>query len=315
MNDVWKFLLERLAAGRAAALLQVVDHDGSSPGKTGFRMAVAENSRAGTIGGGQVENELVGRAWQRLKESGRVVERMVRHHNETAESDRSGMVCSGSQTVVLLTLGPADIPALTRAHAAVDGNGRARLRIHPGGLEVEPGEGVWEPRYSGSEAGWDYQETLGPVDTLYIFGGGHVGLALSRVMAPFGFHLVVFDDRLDLDTLAANSWAHEKRVLPFEAAADAVVGGEHEWAVIMTFGHQADERVLRRLVNKPLRYLGLLGSPAKVAQLFTHLRDEGIDAEALARVHAPIGLSIGSRTPDEIAISIVAEIIRVRNRL
>ncbi len=93
-----------------------------------------------------------------------------------------------------------------------------------------------------------------------------------------------------------------------------VTEGERSWVVVMTYGHANDAAVLRRLLPLELRYLGLLGSTAKVGQMFAGFRADGINQELLDRVSAPIGVSIGSHTPEEIAISIAAEIIEIRNR-
>jgi xanthine dehydrogenase accessory factor len=154
---------------------------------------------------------------------------------------------------------------------------------------------------------------MGLEDTLYIIGGGHVSLAFSRIMATLPFRLVVLDNREDLPTMAANRYAHEQHVVDFDHIGDHVAGGDHSWVVIMTFGHVHDRKVLERLLGKDLAYLGLMGSEAKVRQMYAAMEADSIDAKDLERVQAPVGVSIGSHTPEEIAISIAAEIIAVRN--
>jgi xanthine dehydrogenase accessory factor len=161
--------------------------------------------------------------------------------------------------------------------------------------------------------GWRFTEHVPAPDTIYIIGGGHVGLALARVMATLDFRIVVFDERPDVDTLVNNRSAHEKRVLPFAQAGKAVPAGPRSYAVIMTPGHRSDAAALRQLVRKRLAYLGVLGSPRKARQLLDQLRAEGCPPECLARVRTPVGLPIASHTAAEIAISIAAEIIQVRN--
>ena len=133
-------------------------------------------------------------------------------------------------------------------------------------------------------------------------------------MAELNFHIVVLDDRPRLATMAANTYAQEKQVVSYRSIGKHVSEGLQSFVVIMTFGHQADERVLAQLARKKLRYLGLMGSPAKIAQIFANLKKKGISAASLKKVHAPIGLPISSHTPEEIAISIAAEIIQVKNR-
>ena len=140
-----------------------------------------------------------------------------------------------------------------------------------------------------------------------------MALALSRVMATLPFRIVVLDNRSDLPTMADNVFAHETHVVDYGRIADHIAEGERSWVVIMTFGHTHDSIVLESLAGKPLRYLGLMGSTAKVERLFAIMRDGGVPEAHLARISAPVGVSIGSHTPEEIAISIAAEIIKLRN--
>ena len=134
-------------------------------------------------------------------------------------------------------------------------------------------------------------------------------------MATLPFRVVVLDDRPELPTLMANSFAQETRVIDYNEVTRHVPDGERSWVVIMTYGHENDALVLRQLLGRRFRYLGLLGSRAKVARMFAVFRDEGVPAQDLERVSAPIGVPIGSHTPEEIAISIAAEIVQVRNKL
>lgn len=144
---------------------------------------------------------------------------------------------------------------------------------------------------------------------LVILGGGHVGRALSHVADFVGFRVVVLDSRdlpreLFLETVEVVKRKYDD--LPPEYF------DEDTCVVIATPKHSADEIVLRQLVNRPLAYLGMIGSKRKVALVFQHLRDEGVGEDSLSRVHAPVGLNIGAQTPEEIAISIMAEIIQTR---
>ena len=159
-----------------------------------------------------------------------------------------------------------------------------------------------------------YQEEAGQRPTLTIIGGGHVGLALSRVMADLDFHIVVLDDRAAVATMTANTHAQEKQLVRYTSVGRHVREGLHSYVVIMTSGHQDDERVLRQLAGRKLRYLGLMGSPAKIRQIFSSLGKKGVSAASLKKVHAPVGLPIHSHTPEEIAISIAAEIIQTKNQ-
>jgi len=155
-------------------------------------------------------------------------------------------------------------------------------------------------------------DPLVPSPHLYIIGAGHVGWHLARAAADADFHVHVVDDR--------EKFANADR---FPQACEIVVEPIAEWferteltpgsyVVIVTRGHQGDLDALRALAPKDLRYLGLIGSRAKITRIQDALLTEGIPAEHLRRVHAPIGLDIGAVTPAEIAISILAQLIAVR---
>jgi xanthine dehydrogenase accessory factor len=158
-----------------------------------------------------------------------------------------------------------------------------------------------------------YIEPVEPSPHLYVIGAGHISLSLARFAAEAGFRLHVIDDR--------EKYANAER---FPGADEIVVDSIPAWlertplrpgayAVIVTRGHRHDLEALRVLCTRDLRYLGMIGSRAKVKKVVDTLLAEGAPAGALAHVHAPIGLDIGAVTPAEIAISILAELIAVRN--
>ena len=160
---------------------------------------------------------------------------------------------------------------------------------------------------------WCYREQLGFRDHVTIVGGGHVSLALSRVLAALEFAVTVLDDRSDLPTLAANDAAQHRHVIDYDALAAAVPPGPHRYVVVMTVGYRTDALALRQLLGRPYRYLGVMGSAAKVAELRSGLLADGFSGEIVAGLRGPIGLPIASQTPEEIAISIAAELIQVRH--
>ena len=167
--------------------------------------------------------------------------------------------------------------------------------------------------FEASDDRWSFTEPIGLLDTLTIVGGGHVALALSRLMSTLPFRIVVLDNRDELETMAENGFAHEKRVIDYDRVAEYVPVGDRSWVVVMTFGHQHDRKVVENLLNHDVRYLGLMGSASKVKRLFADMEAKGANPEALSRVRAPIGMAIGSHTPEEIAISVAGEIIGIRN--
>jgi xanthine dehydrogenase accessory factor len=158
-----------------------------------------------------------------------------------------------------------------------------------------------------------YIEPIEPSPELYIVGAGHVGFHLGKIAHEVGFRVHVVDDR--------EKFANADR---FPTAVEIVVDDipawiaranlpPHAYAVIVTRGHTNDLEALRALAPHELRYLGLIGSRAKVARIYEALVDDQMSPEALARVHAPIGLDIGAVTPQEIAVSILAELIAVKH--
>jgi xanthine dehydrogenase accessory factor len=319
MNKIqfWEFVHECLQADEPVMLLLVVESGGSSPGKAGFKMAVTAAGRIrGTIGGGVMEKDLTDQAG-RLLAGGTGRPRLLKLlHHEGGAGRRSGMICSGWQRVALLPLAGGDSGAVDSLIFALKRNRPGRLRFSPSGMEFQPRKktSAFYAFTARSDEDWLYQEEAGLRPTVTIVGGGHVGLALSRVMADLNFHVVVLDDRAQLETMAANAYAQEKQVVNYRNVGKHVQEGSQSYALIMTFGHQADERVLRQLAGKKLRYLGLMGSPAKIRQIFSNLRKKGVSLNNLKKVHAPVGLPIHSHTAEEIAISIAAEIIQVKNQ-
>ena len=155
-------------------------------------------------------------------------------------------------------------------------------------------------------------EPVAPPPDLYVVGAGHVGLHVSRLAASVGFRLHVIDDRAAFANTDRFPDAAEVVVddIPAWLAQAALPRGSH--VVVVTRGHRHDLDAIRALAGRDLAYLGLIGSRAKVARLFETLAEEGVPPEALRRIHAPIGLDIGAVTPEEIAVSIVAELIAVR---
>jgi len=317
---VWALAAASLRAGTPVALLCVVRSAGSSPGRQGFKMAVTADATAGSIGGGIMEHKWVELARQRLQAGDAAPLLRPQVHRREAPADRSGMMCSGEQEVLLWPLSAGSLAQVTGIESALRTNAQGTLllsAVH--GLRVETGktEGPAEGRAAAfydfqPGTAWQYREQLGFRDRVTIVGGGHVSLALSRILATLDFELTVFDDRADLPTLAANEHAHHCHVIGYDDVAANIPGGPHRYVVVMTVGYRTDAAVLRQLLDRPYRYLGVMGSAAKVAELRRGLREDGFSPEEIGRLRGPIGLPIHSQTPEEIAISIAAELIRVR---
>ena len=326
-------------------LLQVVESIGSSPGRVGFRMAVVLDEKGernekevlfGSIGGGIMEQKLVALAVTRLR-AGRgeaFFKRQV--HRKDAAHDQSGMICSGEQTVFFYTFKATDLAVVEQIAACWTqnkqekghsiGNTEGVLFLSESGIEYfssvsevsdlttfKEVSNLLQNRISHWEQGI-YVEKLNVKNHLYIVGGGHCALALSRQMRLLSdFRIHLFDDRIDLNTFLDNEVAHEKTVVDYTKMADIIPEGSTTYVVLMTVGYRSDEQILRSLFSKKLKYLGMLGSRSKVETMMENLKNDGFDVDFLAKIHAPIGLDIKSQTPEEIAVSIAAEIIKVKN--
>jgi xanthine dehydrogenase accessory factor len=156
-------------------------------------------------------------------------------------------------------------------------------------------------------------EPLAASPHLYIAGGGHVSLQLARAAAEVGFRIHVVDDREKYANAERFPEADEIAVDSIPEWLERVQFAQPAYVAIVTRGHQHDLAALRAVATRDLRYVGLIGSRAKVTRIYDALREEGLPAEALRRVHAPIGLDLGAVTPAEIAVSIVAELVAIRH--
>jgi xanthine dehydrogenase accessory factor len=148
---------------------------------------------------------------------------------------------------------------------------------------------------------------------VYVFGAGHVGHALARMAHDAGFRVHVIDDREKFADAARFPDGIDVHVNEIPAWIETQALPPTSYVVIVTRGHRHDLDALRALAPRNLRYLGLIGSRAKVKRIYDALLEQGMSPEMLRRVHAPIGLDIGAVTPQEIAVSILAELIAVKH--
>jgi len=160
-----------------------------------------------------------------------------------------------------------------------------------------------------------FVEPILPPADLYIFGAGHVAASLYKIARIAGFDVTVVDDREAYATRERFPEAQQVIAEDFDKAAAKLAPSESSYIVIVTRGHRDDMRMLRWAVQTPARYVGMIGSKRKTITIFKELQQEGLAAHLFDRVHAPIGLDIGAITPEEIAVSITAELIAKRRRV
>lgn len=312
--DVWGFIDAKLAANINVMLLYVLDSEGSSPGRKGFKMAVtADGDLCGTIGGGIMEFKLVEKARSLLHSGARDIHFTEQFHDKTHDKNQSGMICSGSQINVLIPLNPSDSKAtITKIIEAQKQNENKTIQLSPAGIKITD-ETVKGFNYK-TKKDWNYTESLNQKPVLHIIGGGHVGLALSELMHFLGFYIKLYDDRTELNTIEQNFFAHEKHFIDYKTIGNNITIDANDFVVIMTIGYRTDKIVLQQLLNKDFLYLGLLGSEKKNEKLLSELKAEGVSNDKLDKVFAPVGLNIFSKTTKEIAVSIAAQIILIKNK-
>lgn len=295
-------LQELLQQHQRLILMVVVANEGSSPGRKGFKMLVSNNGMYGTIGGGIMEHKLVEFARTLLDKP--AFEPFIKHqiHDKSAAKDQSGMICSGRQSVAFYDIDSSLPPKFSQLTDQKDFS----VAYSSHGLNAE--------HTSAANSEWYFKESNTVVPKVYIIGGGHVGLALSEVLSRLDFKIHILDHRENLNTMEANDFADTKQVVDFETIDQYIPEGEDIYVVIMSFGYRTDDIIIRRLIDKDFRYIGMLGSTEKIATLFRNLEADGYEKDRIAKIFAPIGIDIKSETAAEIAISVAAQLIQVRNK-
>jgi len=350
MKEILESIIELIRRGEQAAVSSIVSASGSLPMSRRSKMlTMPDGSQQGTVGGGCLEADVhaMGRkviatgeaAWGRftLTESQAGAEGL--NCGGTVEiltepvGGLSGIAHAEIYRRTLAALRANEETVLATAVAAAPGTrivgkglvGWKGLRIGWGRLggdenltrfAVEEGLAILgQDRavvVSASSGERIFLETVSAPPTLYLFGGGHVSLAVARVARTAGFRVVVIDDRPAFANRERFPEADETHVLPMETAMSHLPVDRNTFIVAVTRGHQHDEPVIEQAIFTPACYIGMIGSRRKVAILWERLKAKGATQEQLDRVHAPIGLSIGADTPGEIAVSIVAQLIAVR---
>jgi len=340
MKEIIDEVVDLLETAQDFALVKLGTERGSTPRAAGAEMLVRRDGTiAGTIGGGLLELTMMKAAAEVLEARRSRVTSLELSGTDLTSEER--MVCGGSAEV-LITYVPAGDPALLEVCSAFRAASAAQRRawlftLVPAGSggtvdycllgeddslvgarPCEPKElrtAVGKIAVHGSTRLDDGREVLvEPLEipaTAVICGAGHVGQALAPVALGAGFRVVVVDDRKE--------FASDERfpgcsvvLSSFDGSLARVGVGEHSYVVIVTRGHVHDLDVLMQALRTPARYVGLMASRAKRARIDVALRDAGFNDRDIARVHSPIGLSIGAETPAELAISIVAEMIQMR---
>lgn len=299
--DFYTKLKQVLATEKQGVLMVVIANEGSSPGRKGFKMLVTENQMHGTIGGGIMEHKLVEYARSLLEKP--TFFPFIKHqiHDKSAPTDQSGMICSGRQTIAFYYLTGESL-------ALID------LILNSDNKQIYYSEKGIQLNVSAASNEWEFIEPISLPNQVYIIGGGHVGLALSEVLYRLDFQIHLLDHRENLNTMQANTFVHSQQTVEFESIEQHIPEGENTYVVIMSFGYRTDDIIIRRLLDKKYQYIGMLGSQEKMKSLYKNLLADGFTQKQLDQLHAPIGIDIKSETAAEIAISVAAQLIQIKNK-
>lgn len=336
-------LYNSLKQGKAVVMATILSKQGSAPRSAGTKMIVHEDDHiSGTIGGGWVEarvQELAEKLFENRR--GAFIQEFTLDSKEYADMD---MVCGGNITLLLEYL-PAsednlEIFASFLNMLGQTGDGFMVSRLDSenrenfdmqrciisgsqctGGLQLteqtmvrlsEQAELMRSPGLINLEEGTFFVEPAQFNGTLYILGAGHLGIETARLAHTTGFKIIVMDDRSQFANKERFPMAKVYVVENFENCFDKFPIGKDSYIVVMTRGHIYDRRILKQAIKTPATYIGMIGSKSKKKVIFDYLLTQGVSQERLDKVYAPIGLSIGAQTPQEIAVSIVAELIQAR---
>jgi len=286
-------LIAHTDAGERVALCVVVGSRGSTPQERGAKMLVlSDGTLIGTLGGGCVEAEVRRRSLELIASNESKLLEFDLNHDYGWDD---GLICGGVMEILVQICDQERSTKLRELRNAL-------ANQHSGDLSMPYVQGGTEKKY---------REDLGPPPMLVIAGAGHVGQALGRLARELEFRLSVIDDRPEFATPERFPNATciigeiESELSRYPVDADTYI-------VIVTRGHRNDGHALRAVIGSSAKYIGLIGSKAKIKTIFDELCEQGVSAEKLLKVHAPIGLNIGSVTVPEIAVSIAAELVAVR---
>lgn len=276
--EIYKKAAVVLRAGENVALITVISTEGSTPGKVGYKMLVwGQDAQTLRPGSGQA----LGTVGGGLVEAEIIdiakgilpkAKTLVRRFSFDGPRDAERGICGGVMEVLIETFDQKSVPLFQDLAAAI---------------ELE------EPM-------------------VFIFGAGHLSYYICRYAKSVDFRVTVCDDRAEFANKNRFSDADNIIVESFETVFDRIEVNKNSYIVIVTRGHQSDQIVLEKAVKSNAKYVGMIGSKKKTATILKGLQEKGIPQEVLTRVYSPIGISIGAVTPQEIALSIVCELTKIR---
>jgi xanthine dehydrogenase accessory factor len=343
---------EELKQGRDFCLATIVNRVGSAPRELGASFLVRpDGSIQGTIGGGRLEGEVTAAARKALIEGRAELLRYRLRGDDVAEGqmicggdidvflepihvvDEDARVifaaaakaaASGGQALMVTPIVPGLCPSqagrkllLCKGLEPVGDIAAAPEIVQDLGgclddLLHDSRRGLWLHTRPNGDRLDCFLEPILPQPVVYLLGGGHISLYLATLVAMVGFRLVVVDDRREYASRERFPRADEVWVRDFSRVLEGVALGPDSYVVIVTRGHLFDKEVLAQVLKQKVTYVGMIGSRHKRATIYQALEEEGFSRGELSAVYSPIGLDIGAETPEEIAVSIAAELIAAR---
>ena len=342
-KNIYQMACELLLSGQNIILAKTIRRSGSTPRDVGSMCIFTETGELfGTVGGGLLEYQVQTRARDLFKEKTSSVYPFRLTGRGAAEA---GMICGGEVDLYLDPLFPENKETLALFQALVSemtANRPVRLvtRIEDKIPALETGTRMMikeDGSSMGSIDGLD-PETLPPMDKssfelvspdpmepgffvekirlnprVFLFGAGHVSVFVAQLARLVGFDITVIDDRPEFANAERFPEADDLIVSDFRQAFDTLEISKNAYILIITRGHLHDKTVLEKALSTPAAYIGMIGSVRKRNLIYKDLLNEGIPKERLESVYSPVGLDIHAETPEEIAVSIVAELIKARN--
>jgi len=352
MENIYAKIVELFEQNRFSVLATLIKQSGSTPRGIGTKFLILEDgSFIGTIGGGRLESQVLKEAKKVFTTHSPVRLKFSLKGEDVADTDMLcggdvevflEPVSPGNlnhlyifkKVVEISRRGGSGILATVVNDNLWRAGDIPRIFIDPDGERIgslldireledsllEEMDGILNSRQPGieiyhDEEGNDVELFLEPVmsePTLFIFGGGHVSTQIAPLACLVGFKVVVIDDRPEFADPEKFPGAVEVYNYPFEGVMDKFDVNESSYIVIVTRGHIHDKTVLTQSLKTEAKYLGMIGSRRKRNIIYEKLSEEGFTQDDIDRVHSPIGINIGAETPEEIAISIIAELIQVR---
>ena len=339
MDDVFKEVMNVLTRGERAALSTIVSSKGSLPMSKKAKMLVKQDGKIlGTVGGGCLEADVWVEAKRVMEEEKPSLQTFILTEKHAGES---GLNCGGNVEIFTEPILPGwsnevfESIVKLRAEdkqvvlATLVSGGRAqKMLVDRDGVVIgslgdpsldnliiqEVEEIIQEDllRVFTIDRERIFVEAILPEPTLFLFGGGHVSKTIARIARMVGFRLIVIDDRPAFANFERFPEADEVIVDDFRTIVGKLPIDESSYLVSVTRGHQYDEPVIEQAVWTKAKYIGMIGSRRKIVLMWKRLEERGIPRRLLDAVHAPIGLDINADTPEEIAVSVVAELIKVR---